>query len=763
MDYLELWGGLECTVNRVGDTYRDQFVEGGHDGRLSDLDRVAQLGIRTLRYPVLWEHVSPDHPDQTDWDRHDIRLGKLRQLGIRVIAGLVHHGSGPLYTNLLADDFAEGLARHSRNVAERYAWIEDWTPVNEPVTTARFSALYGHWYPHHRDERSFWLALLNQIDGTRLAMREIRRLNPRARLIQTDDLGRTYATAALRDQAAFDNARRWMGWDLLCGRVTPGHMLWQRLFDLGLGDRLRRIADDPCPPDIIGVNHYLTSDRFLDHRIDRYPEGVRGSNMTRSFVDIEGVRALHPPPPGLGGVLREAWERYGIPLAVTEVHNGCTREEQLRWTYQAWRTAHDLRADGIDLRAITVWALFGSCGWNTLLTRPGNYEPGVFDAGSGVPRPTALARLVGTLAGEGSAQLHPVLAGEGWWSRPIRLHHAVVPRPASMREHIANRLPRAVRPPPILIVGGRGTLGGALAAACRHRGLAHIVPSRPELDLADASCIAAALDAHKPWVVINAAGWVHVDDAESEPEGCLRVNRDGAELLCRLCAERGIPTVNFSSDLVFDGAATAPYTETAKPQPLNAYGRSKDAMERAIAALPGDHLVIRTAAFFSPFEPRNFAMQVVAALRDGRVQQAADDEIVSPTYVPDLCDAVLDLAIDGETGVWHLSGREAISWADFARRIAAACGLDESMIQPVSSSSLARSAPRPSFAGLASERGQMLRPLGEAITHFAQEIAGGHAFGTTASSAAETAPSRDECPPAKTETAPVPASVLDLS
>jgi len=720
---LELWGGLECTVNRVGETYRDQFVDSGHHDRLSDLELVAELGIRTLRYPVLWEHVSPDRPDQLNWQCHDQRLDKLRQLDIGLIAGLVHHGSGPRYTDLLADDFADGLARHARHVAERYAWIENWTPVNEPVTTARFSALYGHWYPHHRKERSFWLALLNQIDGVRLAMREVRRLNSGARLIQTDDLGRTYATAALREQAAFDNARRWMGWDLLCGRVTPDHMLWQRLCDFGFGDRLRRIADDPYPPDVIGVNHYLTSDRFLDHRVDLYPAALHGSNEVRSFVDIEGVRALQPPPAGLSGVLREAWNRYGIALAVTEVHNGSTREEQMRWTYQAWRTAQELRGEGMDLRAITSWALFGSCGWNTLLTAPGTYEPGAFDITGGAPRPTALAGLLRTLAVGGPSRLHPVLAGTGWWSRPIRLHHAPVSRPAPLREHSAAKSPAVAAPAPILIVGANGMLGGALAAACRHRDLHHVATRRSELDLDSPASITSALDTYRPWVVINAAGWARIDEAESDPDACLRANSEGAELLCRLCAERGIPTVSFSSDLVFDGLAAEPYLETSLLGPRNALGRSKAEAERAIAALPGSHLIVRTAGFFTPFDPRNLPMQVVASLDERHRLRVATDVVVSPTYVPDLCDAVLDLAIDGEAGCWHLSNGEPVSLADFAGRIASACGLDAGLIEPVPSAELSAADTRPAYTPLGSERGRLLPPLSDAITRFAEEIA----------------------------------------
>lgn len=469
MQALELWGGPECTVNRVGQSLRDQIRESGHHDRLEDLDLFARLGITAIRYPLLWERVAPDHPDRRDWAWSDARLARLRQLNIRPIAGLVHHGNGPLYTDLLADSFAPGLAAYARAAAERYPWIEAWTPVNEPVTTARFSALYGFWYPHRRDEGSFWLALINQIDGVRLAMAEIRRFNPAARLIQTDDLGRTFATAAVRDQAAFDNVRRWMGWDLLCGHVVPGHPLWRRLCGFGLEDRLRRIADAPCPPDIIGVNHYLTSDRFLDHRVQRYPAHLWGGNGERRFADTEAVRVLDPPPPGLRGVLREAWNRYGLPVAVTEVHNGCTREEQMRWMADAWTTGLQLRDEGLDLRAVTCWSLLGSSGWNSLLTEPGRYESGVYDVRGDTPKPTAMVGLLRALA---DGRAFPLACNaQGWWRRALRLHHPVVPRPAPMRDRPRGADARCLDAPPILIVGADGEAAGRVAAACIRRGL----------------------------------------------------------------------------------------------------------------------------------------------------------------------------------------------------------------------------------------------------------------------------------------------------
>lgn len=721
MNKLELWGGPECTVNRVGDHFRDQIEASGHHQRLSDLDLFADLGLAAVRYPVLWERVAPHDPAKRDWTWTDERLPRLRQLGLRTIAGLVHHGSGPRYANILSDEFAPGLADYATAVAERYPWIEDWTPVNEPMTTARFCALYGVWHPHLRDERAFWLALLNQIDGIRLSMRAVRRVRPSARLIQTDDLGRTYATATMRDQAAFDNTRRWMGWDLLCGRVVPGHPFWRRLCDQGFGDRLRAIADAPCPPDSIGINHYLTSDRFLDHRLQRYPAHTHGSNGAQRFADTEAIRVLDPSPAGLRGALREAWDRYGIPLAVTEVHNGCTREEQVRWWLDAWTAAGEARTKGVDVRAVTSWSLFGSQGWNTLLTAEGRYEPGAFDISGGEARPTALAGLLRAQA-KGADPAHPVHAGTGWWRRPIRLLHAPAPRPAPMREHVSAPSWTGPRTLPLLIVGATGTLGKALASACRHRNIDHIVTSRARLDLGSSDHIAAALDRYRPWAVINAAGWVRVDEAETQPEPCFGANAAGAIALGEACARRGIPTVAFSSDLVFGGDARRPYHEEDEPAPLNVYGRSKHQAEQAILSLSGSHLIVRTAAFFSPHDAHNFAVHVLQSLAAGERVHAAADHVISPTFVPQLANAVLDLLIDGAAGLWHLTNGDAVSWAEFAERVASTCGHREPLIDRVSGALPGWVAPRPAYVPLVSNRGKLMTSLDEALDHFSFQL-----------------------------------------
>jgi dTDP-4-dehydrorhamnose reductase len=723
MEPVELWGGIECTVNRVHNDYSDQCVLSGHLERASDLDLIAGLGIKSLRYPVLWEKISPHAADECDWIWADERLAHLRKLGIKPIVGLIHHGSGPSYTDLLDKEFAPGLASHARRVAERYDWISDWTPVNEPLTTARFSALYGHWYPHLRNERAFWLALLNQIDAVRLSMKEIRRINSKARLIQTDDLGRVYAVKALEEQAAFDNTRRWMSWDLLCGLVNRHHPFWKRLVGFGLERRLAEIADDPCTPDVVGINHYLTSDRFLDTRLDRYPAHCIGGNGRQRYADVEAIRVVAPPPAGLEGALREAWQRYRIPLAITEIHNGCTREEQMRWLAEAWQTANDVRSDGVDIRAVTSWALLGSKGWNTLLTGGGHYEPGVFDVRNGRPRETRLAGMLRDIAGKGSHK-HPVLSGHGWWRRPSRLIYPEASRPGPLKDHLSPpRWHKDERPPPLLITGATGTLGQAFARACQHRNIAYVLTSRDELDLEDEENIAAVIKLHRPWAVVNAAGWVRVDEAEGARDGCFRANFHGAVALARSCNAVNIPTISFSSDLVFDGASSALYVESDRTAPLSVYGRSKAECEHALARLGGPHLVIRTAAFFSPHDVHNFAVHTLRALRDQCRFPAVADHIISPTYVPDLVDVSLDLLIDRAHGVWHLTHGEGLTWSDFAMAIGEAHNLDTSLIERVKGSSVGWAAPRPIYSALGSERGAMLPKLEDAIRRFAGSAA----------------------------------------
>ncbi|HEY3811855.1 MAG TPA: family 1 glycosylhydrolase [Caulobacteraceae bacterium] len=619
---LELWGGCECTVNRVGDRYFDQTVRTGRDTRRGDLARFADLGIKAFRLPLLWERISPDRPDAHDFAWSDGQLDELKRLGMRPIAGLVHHGSGPHYTSLVDERFAPGLAAHARAVAQRYPWIDAWTPVNEPLTTARFSCLYGHWYPHAHDDRSWIEALLNQIDATRLAMAEIRRVNPGAKLVQTEDLGFVHSTWTLKDQARFENERRWLTWDLLEGRVDADHPMYAWLAGHGFADRLKAIADDPCPPDVIGVNHYLTSERFLDERIGRYRGIEPGGNGRERYVDIEAVRVVREGPLGLGALLGQAWMRYARPLAVTEAHNGCTRDEQMRWFHQAWRDCERLRGEGVEVQAVTAWSLLGAYDWTSLLTRDGDdYECGVFDLRGGEPRPTAMASLLRTLAkGEDPREHDIALASPGWWRRPS-VRYRFEPVSATHPHGVAPDGGVEAHDSAPLLIAGRGPLARAFARHCRFRGLAYAT-----LDLralVDADALDRAIDRHQPVALIDAG------DHASAPD---------------CAAARGLRVLSV--------AAHAP-------------GRLHTPVE----------------AGFCHDDEHGFVARVLDALAEERPFTVCDDHRVAPVYRPDLVDAALDLLIDGASGRWRLAGPEQLTWAGFARMLAEAAGHDPALVR----------------------------------------------------------------------------------
>lgn len=714
----ELWAGVECTRNRVGDRWFDQLERSGHATRIDDLDRFAALGIRTIRYPFLWERIAPDGPRRADWSWADARMERLGALGMAPIAGLVHHGSGPASASLESGRFAEGLAAYAGAFARRYPHVRDYTPVNEPLTTARFTGLYGLWHPHGRDEATFIRLFLEQLRGVVLSMRAIREVNPHARLVQTEDLGKTHATRSLAYQARFENERRWLTWDLLCGRVDADHPLWPDLLRWGADEReLAFFRENPTPPDVVGINHYLTSERFLDTRVRRYPPHQRGGNAYQRYADVEAVRVRRGGVAGPRALLAEAWRRYGLPLAVTEVHLDCTREEQLRWLAEVWNAAEGLAARGVDVRAVTVWALLGSFDWDSLLTRDaGRYEAGAFDLRAPAPRPTALAEMARRLA-TGAGEPHPVLDVPGWWRRPERLHYPPSGRAAAPSD--AAREPRV-----LAITGATGTLGRAFARVCAARGIAHRLLSREEMDIADPRSVAGALDGILPWALVNAAGYVRVDEAEAEPDRCLRENTDGAAVLAMACAARGVPLVTFSSDLVFDGSKSAPYVESDPVAPLNTYGRSKAQAEaRVMDACPAA-LVVRTSAFFGPWDAHNFVTVALRELQAGRPFAAADDATVSPTYVPDLANACLDLLMDGERGIWHLATPGAITWAELARRAAELAGVDARTLQPRPTREFGFPAPRPLYTALASERGWPLPPLDGALGRLVREWPG---------------------------------------
>ena len=272
--------------------------------------------------------------------------------------------------------------------------------------------------------------------------------------------------------------------------------------------------------------------------------------------------------------------------------------------------------------------------------------------------------------------------------------------------------------PPLLITGRTGTLGQAFRRVCHIRGLEIVCLDRGALDIADPDAIAQALEQYQPWAVVNTAGYGRVDEAEADMARCYRENTVGPALLAEACAARGIQLLTFSSDLVFDGEQAHAYLETDHARPLNVYGYSKLRAEQAVLARLPTALVVRTSAFFSAWDSHNFVHHALAAARAGQSFSAADDLLISPTYVPDLVNTSLDLLLDEERGIWHLTNHGTCTWAELARQAVGAAGLDTAGIVPRPVSSFGWAAVRPGFSALRSQQGILLPSVESALHRY---------------------------------------------
>ena len=264
----------------------------------------------------------------------------------------------------------------------------------------------------------------------------------------------------------------------------------------------------------------------------------------------------------------------------------------------------------------------------------------------------------------------------------------------------------------------RGTLGRAFARICEQRGLEHVLLSRSDLDIADADSVDAALAKYEPWAVVNAAGYVRVDDAEYEVDLCYRENALGPQNLASFCARDRVALITFSTDLVFDGERGEPYVESNTPAPLNVYGRSKAEAECRVLERHPAALVVRTSAFFGPWDEYNYVTLVLRALRAGKPFLAATDLVVSPTYVPDLVNTVLDLLVDGASGIWHLTNNDAVTWSELATRVADGANVSARSLVNCRSTALDFIARRPRYSALTSSRSMLMPSLSSSLARY---------------------------------------------
>jgi len=228
----------------------------------------------------------------------------------------------------------------------------------------------------------------------------------------------------------------------------------------------------------------------------------------------------------------------------------------------------------------------------------------------------------------------------------------------------------------VVVTGRNGQVATALREIAPDRGADVVSLGRPELDLTAPDGVARALEAARPDVVVGAAAYTAVDQAESEPDAAFAVNAHGAGVLARTAARLGVPIVHLSTDYVFDGSLDRPYREDDPVGPTSVYGRSKLEGEREVSAAHADHAILRTAWVFAPFG-KNFVrtMLRLAASRE-RVGIVAD-QYGSPTAAHEIAEGVLKvartlLAEPGRSdlrGVFHMTCGGYCSWADLAEHV----------------------------------------------------------------------------------------------
>ena len=407
-DAMEIWASPEPTVARVArDRWRDQLHETGHDVRDGDIGLIANLGVHATRYPVLWEKVAPHQPESLDFRWADRRLAALAAGGVEPIVTLLHHGSGPVYTSLVDPAFPHLFADYAAAVARRYPWVKRWTPINEPLTTARFSTLYAAWYPNaFFDDALFGRAIVNEALAIAYASDRIRDAVPDARFLLTEDLQSfTAADAGVEAYVAHKRERTFLSCELLQGRIVDGHPMHRYLVERCKVDPalLSRLERRPQPPDVMGWNYYPNSERWLESHGD----GHRNIGVVDVAPERLDMRAL----------LRAAYARLGLPFALSEVHVIGTERERARWMLQRFADALAVSAEGVPMRAFGAWAAFGMVDWVSLLRRRERIcEDGIYTCAAPGEQParTMVADVVAALA---AGRVIEQPDEPGWWER----------------------------------------------------------------------------------------------------------------------------------------------------------------------------------------------------------------------------------------------------------------------------------------------------------------------------------------------------------
>lgn len=246
----------------------------------------------------------------------------------------------------------------------------------------------------------------------------------------------------------------------------------------------------------------------------------------------------------------------------------------------------------------------------------------------------------------------------------------------------------------ILVTGAGGQLGSELRCVLGDR--AEYV-GRDTLDLTDTKAVHDYLRAHDFRYVVNAAAYTAVDRAEEEKSECAAANVTIVENLAALADELDFRIIHISTDYVFDGHTSRPYTEVDKPEPLSVYGTTKRRGETSLLGLAPDSMIIRTGWLYSSFGS-NFVKTMLRLAKSGGPLRIVADQVGTPTYAADLAAFIVDKVIDGHwnPGIYNFSNEGVASWYDFAVAVVEEAGMDVEVL-PIATVDYPTAATRPAF------------------------------------------------------------------
>ncbi|MDO1447813.1 dTDP-4-dehydrorhamnose reductase [Rhodocytophaga aerolata] len=273
----------------------------------------------------------------------------------------------------------------------------------------------------------------------------------------------------------------------------------------------------------------------------------------------------------------------------------------------------------------------------------------------------------------------------------------------------------------IVVFGASGQLGQCLQKLAREQNLEQInFLSSQQANILDVDTLQKVFAEYKPAYCINCAAYTAVDKAEDEAEQAMKLNRDGVSNLSRLCREQDATLIHISTDFVFSGSHHLPLTESEDTLPINVYGESKLAGEKAVVALTQKHFIIRTSWLYSEYG-NNFVKTMLRLGKEREQLKVIWDQVGSPTYAMDLATCILSIikSKTSQYGLYHYSNEGVASWYDFAQAIFELSRMAVK-VTPVRSAEYLTKARRPAYSVM--DKSKIKRTLGIAIPYWKHSL-----------------------------------------